>query len=690
MKKLVLAAVVLGGCIYKGPHVPTDLQGDVPIRIANRTSDPICTWRSFRSSALPATTTGWATASSRRDSAGWGARVQGQAGRLPARRRRVRHHVGRGHAQRQAAGPDRDLCRDRRPPRGAAFVPGGEPDPPGADPADRGRRRRGERRRGGARGPELGRLVDGERRRQQRRERRRERRRVGQLVVGRVVVAAGRRTGQRLQARRQRRRQHQRVLHACDQAVARSHEEPVLRSVRRLGVQLEPAAGVRVEIEVRVDHAIGAVARSAASRARAPIVAREPRSSTSWRAPCASAASSTGTSSPVSPSSTTLGRPPTAVVTIGSPAAIASGTTSGRPSVLRRQREHVERGQELRHVHAPARQHDPARIGQLARPRPRPRPARRPVADDHEPHPRRQQRRHRAHEHRLVLASSSRPTVPTTHASPRPSSTRAAARASGSACSGRAGSRSGSCAAGARRVVLRARLRGGRVGDRDERVRRPRGRAPQQPMSARAGVDAVLGVDRRRAREPRGRRAVDQRQRVVRVHDSAPRRRSTRASLARATDRCRRALRHAPDRDAVLANSSAMPPSGAGASDTTATPWPRAFWPIARSSATRSCPPTPRTRARGRSTTRADLPRGPPGGKLAGHGRRQRPASDEDALLASIGIALDGPALGELRAPVRGSHAHPAEQLRVVGFVPATTRSRCRRCSSSSGWRCAI
>lgn len=43
MKKLVLAAVVLGGCIYKGPHVPTDLQGDVPIRIANRTSDPICT-----------------------------------------------------------------------------------------------------------------------------------------------------------------------------------------------------------------------------------------------------------------------------------------------------------------------------------------------------------------------------------------------------------------------------------------------------------------------------------------------------------------------------------------------------------------------------------------------------------------------------------------------------------------------
>ena len=35
----------------------------------------------------------------------------------------------------------------------------------------------------------------------------------------------------------------------------------------------------------------------------------------------------------MTPSSTTLGRPPTAVVTIGKPTAIASGTTSGSPSV---------------------------------------------------------------------------------------------------------------------------------------------------------------------------------------------------------------------------------------------------------------------------------------------------------------------------------------------------------------------
>jgi hypothetical protein len=48
------------------------------------------------------------------------------------------------------------------------------------------------------------------------------------------------------------------------------------------------------------------------------------------------------------------------------------------------------------------------------------------------------------------------------------------------------------------------------------------------------------------------------------------------------------------------------------------------------------------------------------------------PAPDEDALLASIGIALDGPALGELRAScARIAQRIRREQLRVVGFVPA-------------------
>ena len=47
-----------------------------------------------------------------------------------------------------------------------------------------------------------------------------------------------------------------------------------------------------------------------------------------------SAPTSTGTTYPVSPSSTTSGRPPTAVATTGNPAAIASGTTSGSPSLL--------------------------------------------------------------------------------------------------------------------------------------------------------------------------------------------------------------------------------------------------------------------------------------------------------------------------------------------------------------------
>ena len=42
MKAILVATFGLAGCLIHGPHVPTDLQGTIPVRIANRTSDPIC------------------------------------------------------------------------------------------------------------------------------------------------------------------------------------------------------------------------------------------------------------------------------------------------------------------------------------------------------------------------------------------------------------------------------------------------------------------------------------------------------------------------------------------------------------------------------------------------------------------------------------------------------------------------
>lgn len=39
---LLLPALSLAGCVLKGPHVPSDLKGDVPVVIANRGPSPIC------------------------------------------------------------------------------------------------------------------------------------------------------------------------------------------------------------------------------------------------------------------------------------------------------------------------------------------------------------------------------------------------------------------------------------------------------------------------------------------------------------------------------------------------------------------------------------------------------------------------------------------------------------------------
>ena len=44
MKAILVATFGLGlaGCLIHGPHVPADLEGTIPVRIANRTADPIC------------------------------------------------------------------------------------------------------------------------------------------------------------------------------------------------------------------------------------------------------------------------------------------------------------------------------------------------------------------------------------------------------------------------------------------------------------------------------------------------------------------------------------------------------------------------------------------------------------------------------------------------------------------------
>ena len=39
---VLLASIALTGCILPGPHVPSNLQGNVPVRIANKSHDSIC------------------------------------------------------------------------------------------------------------------------------------------------------------------------------------------------------------------------------------------------------------------------------------------------------------------------------------------------------------------------------------------------------------------------------------------------------------------------------------------------------------------------------------------------------------------------------------------------------------------------------------------------------------------------
>ena len=122
---------------------------------------------------------------------------------------------------------------------------------------------------------------------------------------------------------------------------------------------------LRVEREVRVDHAVGAVAlerdlaRPRAHRARA----RRDRAA-SVPSAARSAASSTGTSRPVSPSSTTLGQAADRGRDDRQPGRHRLGHDERQALGLRRQREHVERRHEPRHVHAAAGHHDPARLGQ--------------------------------------------------------------------------------------------------------------------------------------------------------------------------------------------------------------------------------------------------------------------------------------------------------------------------------------
>src|SRR5690349_20144074 len=110
-------------------------------------------------------------------------------------------------------------------------------------------------------------------------------------------------------------------------------------------------------------------------------------------------------------------------------------------------------------------------------------------------------------------------------------------------------------------------------------------------------------------------------------------------------------------------NSSAIAPSGGGASEITLTVWPRARWPIARSSATRSWPPTPNDD----STWTIDHTTGK-------QPRMVAPASD-DELLASIGMSLSDSQIRELRAAcARIAGRIHGEKIRVVGFVPSDDR----------------
>src|SRR5262245_66224360 len=51
------------------------------------------------------------------------------------------------------------------------------------------------------------------------------------------------------------------------------------------------------------------------------------------------------------------------------------------------------------------------------------------------------------------------------------------------------------------------------------------------------------------------------------------------------------------------------------------------------------------------------------------------PANADDALLASIGMPLDGPGLGDVQAAcARIARRIHGERLRVVGFVPSNDR----------------
>ena len=216
-----------------------------------------------------------------------------------------------------------------------------------------------------------------------------------------------------------------------------------------------------------------------------------------------------------------------------------------------------------------------------------------------------------------------------------------------------------------RRVVLRARLARGRVRHRDECVRELRGRPPQQPVSARARIGAVLGVDRRRSRQPGRRRPVDQRQRVVRVHHVGAAERAREPRHQRRIDaEC--VLGHAQRRDAVLRELLRHRAVGRRSErhDRQLVP-PRLLTdreverdPLLATDAER------RQHVHDAQAIRTIR-------QCERSGRSVAEAAADDEVLATLGIALSGPQYQAVQAAcARIARRIRSERLRVVGFVP--------------------
>ena len=193
--------------------------------------------------------------------------------------------------------------------------------------------------------------------------------------------------------------------------------------------------------------------------------------------------------------------------------------------------------------------------------------------------------------------SAIRPTVPNTHASPAiPSSRRTRSPAAGAGWNRPSSMPFGITSSRRSSTSWRLRANSAVSGDTATNAStQPARQVAGDQASAAPGVIAVLGVDDRGAREPGGRRAVDQRHPVVGVHqlDLVASAASARAGGSGSDRRPAWAGPLARRRSRRRCNSAASGPSGGGASDSTVTRQPARCWDTARSNATRSCPPMP-------------------------------------------------------------------------------------------------